>query len=76
MKRTLREATTAELIDAILLKDDIEMVQTDTSERCQIIIESNKKGKLPGHLYRSTGRYGPEVIIRYIIPPQEAQNDD
>lgn len=63
MKRSLREATTEELIEALSGRDSIEYIVTDKDERCQIIVENQTK-----QLYKSTGRYGPETIIRYIQP--------
>lgn len=72
-KAALRNASTAELIDAIGMRDDIEWIQIDRTERCQITVEAEKADRISGHTYRSAGHYGPEIIIRY--RPKEVTSD-
>ena len=64
MKRSLKEATTQELIEALSIKKDIEYIETDESERCQITVASAGDAE-PARRYQSAGSVGPEIIIRY-----------
>jgi hypothetical protein len=67
MKRSIREATTKELIEALSERKGIEYIETDESEQCEINI-TTAGDALPTHRYRSSGKPGPEIIIRYVPP--------
>lgn len=64
MKRSLREAATEELIDALSEREGIEYIETDESEWCRIDI-TTAGDALPPRRYRSEGKIGPEIIVRY-----------
>jgi len=64
MKRSIKNATTEELIEALSERAGIEYIETDESERCQINV-STAGDALPRHRYNSAGKVGPEIIIRY-----------
>jgi hypothetical protein len=69
MKRSIREAKTEELIEALSERKGIEYIETDESEQCEITIDTAGDA-LPTHRYHSSGKAGPEIILRY-VPPME-----
>ena len=66
MKRSIREAKTEELIEALMVREGIEYIETDESEKTALTIESasGEDLALPAQRYQSLGRVGPEIIIR------------
>ena len=66
MKRSIREAKTEELIEALMVREGIEYIETDESEKTALTIESASGCalSLPQQRYQSLGRVGPEIIIR------------